>query len=76
MTKRRIPVRLRSLVQRINRKLGRDGKTLMAARAGNAREELGADYFVAGGGSPPVGVKDIEALARKIGALRDFEELR
>jgi hypothetical protein len=41
MARKKVPVTLRSVIQRINRRLDDDGKTLMAARSQGAREAIG-----------------------------------
>jgi hypothetical protein len=72
----KVPVSLRAVLQRINRKLRDDGEAIRAARSERARSDFG-DYYVVSdrSGVWPTHV-DPEALAREIGVLQPWEEMR
>jgi len=78
MTKRKqgqhIPVSMRALVQRINRRLKADDEVLKSPRGRNARQQLG-EYFVLELTCNAVYDTHIdpEAFGRKLGVLTDFE---
>ncbi len=73
----RVPVTLKSVIQRLNRKLEKEEKMLKAARGAKAKHLFG-DYVVVdirnGYVIPPKPV-DVEKLAREVGALREWEEV-
>jgi hypothetical protein len=70
------PVSGRALRQRVNRALERDGNRLVAARGARAIQELG-DLFIVDLDSNGIVEKDVdlEATARELGVLRDWEAL-
>jgi hypothetical protein len=74
--KAKVPVTLRALVQRINRKLAKDGEALRATRGGRDRSELGNWYIVDLDGTF-IATKDVdpEKLGRRLSVLRDNEEV-
>jgi hypothetical protein len=75
-TKAGVPVTARALVQRINRALSKDSEVLKATRGSQAVQDLGDFYVLDVRGNSVVRKDvDIEALGRKLGALRDFEVL-
>jgi len=61
-------------IQRINRRLAREGERLRATRSDRWRNELG-DYFIVSGNSVIAQHIDVEELGRELGVLRGFEEL-
>ncbi len=73
-----VPVTMRALVQRINRKLAGDGKRLAATRGAKALEEFGA-YYVISGRPGYIGVHkdhvDPEKMGHELGALKPWESL-
>ena len=75
---RKIPVSRRALIRRINRRLRKDALTLKISRPNSrSRAELGEFYHVDDRNhvtGPEV--SDLEAYARAIGALQDFEVLK
>ncbi|SRR5258705_7202030 len=79
--KRGVPVSLRALVQRINRRLKRDwdaqdqqGEMLKATRGDRARQELG-DYYILNPYRNFISRthRDPETLGRELGVLAAFE---
>jgi hypothetical protein len=72
----KVPLTARAVLQRINRVLAREKKQLRAAQ-GKERDSLG-DYYVVDAKANAVRDHDVdlEALARKLRVLRDWEELR
>jgi hypothetical protein len=70
------PVSRRALIQRLQRKLRHEGEMLVATRSGRWRNELG-DYHVVNVRRNAVVAQhvDPEALARKIGALKEWEKM-
>jgi hypothetical protein len=72
-----VPVAFRNVVDRLNRKLGKDGERLRKARA--ASELSLGPYFIVGptGGVVIHGIdeKGLEQMARQQGALRSWEEM-
>ncbi len=72
-----VPVTLRALLQRINRRLLDDGETVRAARGDQARKDLG-DYYRLDFKRNAVVEKDVdvEQLGRKLGVLQPYEHLR
>jgi hypothetical protein len=75
MSKRKgVPVTMRALIQRVNRKLATDGEVLKTTRGARAHQELG-DYYVLNVRMNAVARHDVdpEALGRRIGVLRPWE---
>jgi hypothetical protein len=74
--KMRAPVSLRAVIQRINRKL-RPDKTLKASRGEPARLDVGA-FYVVDHRTNAIQQRDVdlEALARELGVLKPWEEVR
>lgn len=74
----KVPVTHRALIQRINRKLAKEGQQLRKTRGMRAYLDLG-EYFVLDlSGNYPVkklNEPDLVPYARKLGALRPFETL-
>jgi hypothetical protein len=78
MAKNKIPVTMRALIQRINRKLAADDERIVAARNERVRTDFGEWYVVdtrthRGANSTHV---DPEALARELGVLKPWEQVR
>jgi hypothetical protein len=73
--KQRAPISLRALVQRINRRLAADGRTLRSPRGHGNAAPLG-DYFVTDDRGVVVAGVQPEKLGREIGVLRPWEEVR
>ena len=73
---RTVPITIRALVQRINRKLAEDGEVLKAPRGARALQELG-DYYILDINLNAVLHKDVdvEELGRELGALKDYEHV-
>ena len=75
----KVPVTVRAVVQRINRKLAQEGsgEVLKTTRGSVMRQEAG-DYYLLDVNRNWVTVKDVdpEAYARKLGVLRAWEEVR
>jgi hypothetical protein len=69
-----VPVTMRALIQRINRKIAMDGEVLKTARGQAARAELG-DYYIINVHHNFVSAKDVdlEARGRELGVLRPYE---
>jgi hypothetical protein len=72
----RVPVSMRALVQRINRKLAADGELLKKARSEATRQEAG-DYFIIDVNRNMLMAKyvDPEALGRELGVLKQWERV-
>lgn len=72
-----VPVSLRALSQRINRKLADNGRFLKAARGEKARQELG-EYFVIDISLNSLVEKDVdlETLGRELEVLKAWEVVR
>jgi len=75
---KRVPITMRALLQRINRKLaleGRAGQGLKAMRGG-ARDGIG-DYYLLDFDTNFISNPNVdpEALGRKLGVLAEWEEL-
>jgi hypothetical protein len=70
MSKTQIPVALRALLARINRKLAHEGEKMRATRSERARSEMG-DYYIVDLNRNVLLAQhvDPEQLAREIGAL-------
>jgi hypothetical protein len=78
MTKIKIPVTMRALIQRINRKLAADDEKIVAARNERVRMDYGDWYVVdtrthRGANSTHV---DPKALARELGVLKPWEQVQ
>lgn len=77
---RRMPVSERAVIQRINRKLERDegpvGRQVKKSRGARAKIQFGDYYwhFLKSNAVAPLGI-EMEALARKLGVLEDWEYL-
>ena len=76
MTKQKVPVSMRAVIQRINRKLADDDEVLKTTRGERARFDLG-DYYILDQRRNFIAAKyvDPEELARKIGVLAEWEEV-
>jgi hypothetical protein len=74
-SRKKLKVTMRSVIQRINRKLAADGEVLRAARSARARFDHG-DYFVVSerAGIHPSHV-DPEEMARELGVLKTWEQV-
>ena len=77
---RAVPITTRAMLQRLDRKLRREGKTLKSPRGWADRSALG-DYFIVNLDSGKVAdckltEAKLEAMARKLGALRAWEEVQ
>ncbi len=70
----RVPVSIRGLTQRINRRWEGGGKKLMACRSNRMRDRLGDWYVVNGAGVLETHV-DLRELGKRVGALEEYEEL-
>ena len=73
----KVPVSMRALIQRINRKLAQDEQILRATRGdGRTRQEFG-DYYIVNTRTNGVDANhvDPEELARELKVLRDWEEV-
>jgi hypothetical protein len=75
MTKRiAVPVSLRAVIQRINRKLRASGEVLKTARSTNVASSVGWHYIVDTDNNWISSQRvDPEALARELGVLQDYE---
>lgn len=71
---RTVPVTVRALIQRINRKLAKDEEKLMKLRGERGRDDLG-DYYVVNLDRNHVVNSHIdpEQFGRKIGVLEEWE---
>jgi hypothetical protein len=74
----KVPVTLRSLISRINRKLAHQGRRLHVAKGQHARGAVG-DYFIADASTGVIAnsfARDrLEDMARELGCLSQWEEL-
>ncbi len=77
MARMKVPVSMRALIQRINRKLKPELEALKITRGNQWRPELG-DYYVVDLNRNSIIRKDVdpEKIARELGVLRDWEEVR
>ena len=76
-TPKRVPVTMRALLQRINRRLEADGdKVLKVARSARARQYLGNYYIidVTKNAIAGIGIKP-EDYAMRLGVLAEWEEI-
>jgi len=73
---KRVPVSRRAIVQRIKRKLAASGRRFKASRGSRARADLG-EYYILNERRNVVAEKyvDLEAYARELGALAEWEIL-
>jgi hypothetical protein len=69
-----VPVTLKALTARINRKLKADGEMLKAARSVQVAASVGW-YFVVRGDAIVTRAVDPEELGRKLGVLAEWEHL-
>jgi hypothetical protein len=77
MSKDKLPVAKRVMIDRLNRKLAHEGKKLRVSRS-HAEQTRGAYHIVEDGKGVVDACKDdaaLERLARKLGALKDFETM-
>jgi hypothetical protein len=71
-----VPVTVRALLQRVNRALDSDGRVLKSSRGARAEEALGRFYVIDQRRNVIVDkAVDLEAFARKLGALKEYEHL-
>jgi hypothetical protein len=71
-----VPVTVRALLQRVNRALQEDDKVLKSSRGARAEAELGRFYMIDQRRNVIVDkAVDLDALARKLGALKEYEHL-
>jgi hypothetical protein len=71
-----VPVTMRALTQRINRKLAERGEKLIKARGATARAEVGDWYVLDTNRSALVLLRvNPEALGRKLGILEAWERV-
>jgi hypothetical protein len=77
MTKgKTVPVTMRALIQRINRKLAKEGKALKAARGESARQQMGNYYVIDVNQNFLVRDHvDPEAEGRDLGVLQPWESV-
>lgn len=71
---RTVPVSSRALVQRVNRKIRNDGRTLKIARSPDAISSVGKYFVIGDKGVTDQGI-DLEAFARKLGVLAEWENV-
>ena len=71
-----VPVTMRALLQRLNRKLGAEGEVVKAARGEKARQEMG-DFFHLDVDRNAIIATDVdpEQLGRKLGVLHPWERI-
>lgn len=74
MKKQKVRVSVKAAIQRVNRKL--DEEKVHRSRSARARLDLG-DFYTINTRYNVIGQKDVdlEALAREVGALKDYEEI-
>ena len=71
-----VPVTMRALFVRVSRALAKKGQVLKTTRGGRAQAELGRFYVIDQRRNVIVDkAVDLEAFARKLGALKDYEHL-
>jgi hypothetical protein len=77
-----VPVTMRAVMQRLNRKLAKDGEKMVKARGKRAIVDLGEFYVLRDsyvGGSSLISVAhknvDFESWARESGVLEDWERI-
>jgi hypothetical protein len=72
----KVPVTMRALIARINRKLAPEGKRLKIVRGWKARSDLGDYYILNPNRNWIVGHHvDPEGLGRKLGVLEGWEQV-
>ena len=71
---KKLKVTMRSVIQRINRRLAVNGEVLRAARSERARADHGDYFIVTERGIYPSHV-DPEDLARQMRVLKDWEKV-
>ena len=76
-SKQKVPVSERALIQRINRKLVKDGELVKKCREGRWDRELGDYYKIDFENSNVIVEKyvDLEETGRKLGVLAEYEKL-
>jgi hypothetical protein len=77
MSKEKLPVAKRVMIDRLNRRLASEGRKLRVSRS-HAEQARGAYHIVEGGKGVVDACKDdaaLEKLARKLGALQEFETM-
>lgn len=76
MVREKVPVTLRALVARINRKLAKGGEMLHTLRGQRYEQEFGR-YYIVNLDANRVDTTDVdpEALARELGVMRPWEAL-
>ncbi len=76
MAKKKVPISLRAMIERINRKLAAKGQILMTTRKWG-RVKLHYDYYILdlSGNVIEWGI-DPETLAHKLGVLKEGEEVK
>ena len=71
-----VPVTERALLQRINRRLAKDGEQVRKARTERARLELGDYYRIDVSGNVIVGKDEhLEKLGAELGLLQKYEHV-
>lgn len=72
----KVPVTMRALIQRINRRLTKDEEHLKSIRGERFRHELG-DYYIVDLNRNAIVAKQVdpEELGRTLGVLRPFERV-
>jgi len=73
-TKKTVPVSMRGLMQRINRKLQPEGEQMKRSVGARARAELGGFWIVGESGLVLENVDPV-SFARKLGVLRPWERV-
>ncbi len=71
----KVPVTIRGVTQRINRSLRKVDQVLKSARSEQVAEVVGSWYVVGENRAIVQKHVDVEALARKLGVLADYERL-
>jgi hypothetical protein len=72
----KIPISMRALIARINRKLRPDDEVLRAARGARAKQEFGGFYIINRNRELIVAHHvDPEDMGRKLNAMREWEQL-
>ena len=75
MAKKKKAVRIRAMVERINRKLAANGQILMATRRMKTIQHFGDYYILELSGNVVDAHIDPEKLARKLGVLKEEEQV-
>ena len=72
-----IPVAIRAVMQRVNRRLATEGKRLKTVRKGQRyRAEIGPYFVVSLKTGRLIEIRiDLEGFARQLGALSDWEKI-